>query len=370
MQSQHTEAILDALPDPIAVTDLDGRIECANRQFLRVVGHTQQEAHGRTLGELDLLDEGEFVRLKEEIVPGLLSGQSLINIEILARRPGRAPFPAILSFGLLRSADPLPDDKGGVAGIVVLARDITEHVRAQRELQEYGERPREAERLASLGLLSAMLAHEMTQPLSVIRLAIETVATELRRKHSPDGIAQDLQAGVEACANMASIVNRLRHYASRSREARATQVHIRDVAEWTIRLLQQNNPQARVTIRTQGLDDLPPIRMRANDLEQIFFVLAQNAVEAADGIADPYLLIAAALHGEEIELRFEDNCGGIEPANLPRLFEPFFTTKPPGKGTGLGLSIARRIVHEHGGRISVENRYGTGATFVVVLPRP
>jgi PAS domain S-box-containing protein len=487
-QPQYAEAVLDALPDPIAVMDLDGRIEYANKQFLQEVGHTQQEVHGKTPADLGIVEDEEFGRLKREIVPRLLSGQSLTNVDILVRRQGSDPFPSLLSFGLLRSDSgepravvgsgrdialireaqeataekekmlqalfhaiseplllidrqgriltcneaaatrlkrgmqeiagavlsdcltaavspdtcgrrmariaevfssgkavrftderddrvldnnlyPVLDNTGDVTSIVIFGRDITDQVRAQKELQEYHKRLRDAERLTSLGMLGATLAHELTQPLSVIRLANETALAELRPTSCPDAITRDLQASITACGAIAAILSQFRNYARQSSGATETEVHLRSVAEWTVRLLEHSAQQAKVTLRMEGLDTLPPIRMQENEPEQVFFALAQNAIEAADGIEDHYLLIAAALHDDTIDLQFEDNCGGIRPADLPKIFEPFFTTKPMGKGTGLGLPIARRIVQERGGRICVQNRYGEGATFVVTLPR-
>jgi PAS domain S-box-containing protein len=484
---QYAEAVLDALPEPIAVVDLDGRIEYANRQFLKEVGCTQQEAYGRTAADLGIVEDEEFMRLKAEVLPILLSGGSLTHVEILARRRGGGLFPSLVSFGLLRSDTgepqaivawgrdigpvkevqeataekekmlqalfqaipealllidregriltcnetaakalnrsvqetvgivlsdcltmlapralwrrrtarieeaftsgktvrftderdghvldntfyPVMDDRGHVANLVIFARDITDQVLAQRELKKSCERMRGAERLASLGMLSAMLVHELTQPLSVVRLANETAIAELRDKQGADAITEDLEAGVRACATIAAIVSRFRHYARRSVNAKVAQVCIHNVAEWTIRLLAASAQQAKVTLRTEGLDALPSIQMRENELEQVFFALAQNGIEAADGVAEHYLLITAALRDSGIELRFEDDCGGIRPEDLPRVFEPFFTTKPAGKGTGLGLSIVHRIVRERGGRVSVQNQYGKGVTFVVTLP--
>jgi signal transduction histidine kinase len=108
--------------------------------------------------------------------------------------------------------------------------------------------------------------------------------------------------------------------------------------------------------------------MPENDLDQVFFALVQNAVQAADGIKDRHLFITGTLQDDRVVLQFQDNCGGIDPAHLPRIFDPFFTTKPSGQGTGLGLCIARRIVCRRGGQISVSSQQGEGTTFTVTLP--
>ena len=323
--------------------DLHGRIEYANKQFLQDVGHTAPQVRGKTPVDLGILGDEEFARLKNEIVPRLTTEQPLANVEILVHRQGSGPFRVLLSFGLLHSAT--------------------------GDLQEYHERMQDAGRLASLGMLSVTLAHELTQPLSVIQLANQTALAELRRLGCPEAIKQDLQASITACAAIAALIGRFRDYARQSTRVQETEVDIRTVAEWTIRLLEHSAQQAKVALQTENLDALPAIRMRENELEQLFLTLAENAVQAADGMEDHYFLIAGALRDDEIELRFEDDCGGIQPAHLPKIFEPSSTTKPPGKGTGLGLCIARRIVRERGGRISIQNRYGEGATFIVTLPR-
>jgi two-component system C4-dicarboxylate transport sensor histidine kinase DctB len=264
---------------------------------------------------------------------------------------------------------PVLDSRNQVTGVVVFVRDITECRRAQQELQEYQESTRDAERLASLGMISATLAHEITQPLSVVRLAIQNAAAELEKLDCPDVVKQDLQAGLAASAQMAGIAHRFRDSAKQPAKAKEVEVRVEQVAQKTFRLLAQSAKLARVSFQTENLDTLPAIRMRENDLDQLFFALAQNAVQAADGKRNRRLLVTGALQEDTVILQFQDNCGGIAPAHLSRLFEPFFTTKPSGQGTGLGLCIARRIACQRGGQIAVKSRQGEGTTFTVTLPR-
>jgi two-component system, sporulation sensor kinase A len=482
------ETVLDALPNPVVVVDLDGRIEHANWQFLREVGQTREQVLGKTPSDLGLLSSEQFLQLKSDVVPKLTSGGSLVNIKTIAQRPDGRSVPMLLSFGPLRSTTgeppdvvhasrdigpleqahkataekeemlqallhaipetlvlldsegrvlacnenaaravgrpmqeivgralvdslaeivpldvckrrmariaevlrsgkpayftdernglafehtlhPVLDGRGHATGVVIYVHDITRQMQARRELHEYCERLRSAEQLASLGTLSATLVHELTQPLSVIQLASQTALAELTKLNCPDVMKQDLEACVAASATIAAIVSRFRDYVGRSTRTKETEVHVSSVAEWTIRLLEHSAQLAKVTVRTENLEALPAIRMRENELEQLLFTLAQNAIQAADGTKDCYLLIAGAMRGDAIELRFQDNCGGIEPACLPRVFEPFFTTKPPGKGMGLGLCIARRIVQQRGGQIAVQSQQGEGTTFTVTLPR-
>jgi signal transduction histidine kinase len=101
-------------------------------------------------------------------------------------------------------------------------------------------------------------------------------------------------------------------------------------------------------------------------LEQLFFALSQNAIQAADGTRPSHLIISGELVGDRIELQFRDDCGGIAPKNLERIFEPFFTTK--SAGLGMGLAICRRIIESHGGRVWAVNNASEGATVSFSLP--
>ena len=123
-----------------------------------------------------------------------------------------------------------------------------------------------------------------------------------------------------------------------------------------------------MSLHLEGMGELPPIYSNEKDLEQLFFSLVENAIQAADGKKSHRLIISGAVKGEKIELRFTDDCCGIASKNLDKIFELFFTTNPPGEGTGLGLCIVERIVSGAGGKIRVESKAGKGSTFFVTLP--
>ncbi len=226
-----------------------------------------------------------------------------------------------------------------------------------------------AEWLASIGMLSATLTHELIQPLNALQLVLHDASGKLTGLSCPEVIRQDLQDALTACSRIGAMVSRFRCLAQRPENHKQTEVHLQQVAERTFRLLEPGAKQARVQFWTENLESLPTIWMPENEIDQFFFALAQNAVQAADGTKECHLLITGASQEDMILLRFQDNCGGIEPVYLPRIFEPFFTTKPPGQGMGLGLCIARRIIYQRGGQISVESQWGEGTTFTVLVPR-
>jgi signal transduction histidine kinase len=124
-----------------------------------------------------------------------------------------------------------------------------------------------------------------------------------------------------------------------------------------------------VTLQVEGMDKLPHIYSCERELEQLFFSLIENAIQAADGKKRRWVIISGAVRDDEhIELQLYDNCGGIAPENLDKIFEPFFTTKPTGESTGLGLCVVERIVFQLGGKVRVESKLGKGSTFFVTLP--
>ena len=246
--------------------------------------------------------------------------------------------------------------------------DITERKKAEEMLNTYREKMVRSEHLASLGTLSATLAHELTQPLTVIRLGIENALADLKTNSCPRTTIEQLNAGLRGVSNLASIASQFRNFAKTSSKRIVREVNLKAVADRIVELLEESSWRAKVAVRIEGMDKLTPVYSNRNDMEQIFFALVDNAIQAADGKKNRQLIISGAVKNEHIELRFSDNCGGIPLGNLEKIFEPFFTTKPAGQGTGLGLCVVQRIVSRPGGKVRVESKAGKGSTFFVTLP--
>ncbi len=263
---------------------------------------------------------------------------------------------------------PLRDRAGRVTAGLVIARDVHELRTTQQELQAYRERMMRAEQLASLGTLSATYAHELNQPLTVIRLSLQNALKDLDESNCPPTVLEDLNDGLAEISNISSIIERLRSLARQTSSGSVTKVILSVTAGRVMRLLEESARSSRVALRLERLGDLPSIYACEKDLEQLFFSLAQNAIQAADGVNDHCLRIVGAAREKEVELRFVDDCGGIDPAHIGRIFDPFFTTKREREGTGLGLCIVHRVVSAMGGRIHVDSRFGDGTTFIVTLP--
>jgi signal transduction histidine kinase len=166
----------------------------------------------------------------------------------------------------------------------------------------------------------------------------------------------------------ASIISEFRR---RVKEQPWDEIGQADIAETATKLtsaLSDDAVRANLHITVNPLGGLPTVKCAAAALEQIFFIIIQNAIEAADGEKRHKLTISAKSRDEKVELRFSDDCCGIAPENLEKIFEPFYTTKSDRGGMGLGLEIVRRILLVCGGEIHVESNVGKGTIFYVVLP--
>ena len=345
--------------DGVAIGDLKARLLRVNDAFARMHGYTVEEMIGTPASKLH--NEQQKDRYKKALRELRTTGSWHGEIGHI-KKDGR-PFSTYMSISLLK------DEKGNATGMLAIARDITELKRREEELRVFREKMVRAEQLASLGTLSATLAHELSQPLTAVRLSIDNALAELETKSSCEGIRRMLRDGLTGLSSITSLVKRFRSLARQSSEKVVGKVDLKVVAERTVILLKDSAHEAKVRLILKDLDELPGVNSYEKDLEQLFFALVQNAIQAADGKRRHRLTISGSVSkGSEVRLRFSDNCGGIAPENVEKIFDPFFTTKAPGVGTGLGLCIVQNVASRVGGKVGVRNNPGKGSTFVVTLP--
>lgn len=218
------------------------------------------------------------------------------------------------------------------------------------------------EKMASIGLLAAGMAHEIGTPLASIMGYAELSAGE-----QPDNAAiQDYARRItEACSRIDRIVRGLLDY-SRPRTPGAENTDVRDVLCSTIELMAQQGVFKKMNLSTEIDEGLLPAGCDQYQLQQVVINLLLNSRDATpDGGT-----IMVRVGGTEAHIRLDviDSGTGISDESMKHIFDPFFTTKPPGKGTGLGLAISSRIVEGFGGRITVSSRVGEGSCFTVLLP--
>ncbi len=352
--------MVESAHDAIFFKDLKSRYIIANNKTLEAFGLSREQVIGKSDYEI-MPDKAEAAKNIEDDKLVFETGKPTEITKHMTGSDGKEHW-----FQAIKV--PQFDDKGNIIGLIGIARDITESKRRETELNLYREKMSHAERLASLGTLSATIAHKLNTPLTAIRLSIENSLARLGTMSCPSSVVEDLQDGLSSVSDVVSTIDIFRDFARKSSEEIVSEVSLKAVAERIVRLLSEIARQARVSLRLKGMDKLPLIQSNEKDLEQLFFALVENAIQAADGKKQCRLIISGDVKDEHIELRFSDTCGGIAPENLDRIFEPFFTTRPVGERTGLGLCIVERIVSGAGGKIRVESKAGKGATFLVTLP--
>jgi len=235
---------------------------------------------------------------------------------------------------------------------------------SRRKLEVARQRLIESERLASMGQLSAGVAHEINNPLGTVLLYSHLVLKQLR---SGDPKRDDLQMIVSEATRCKNIVRGLLDFARQSRVSKAPTDLAALIAE-VLSIAAPHAKQAGVRLASDVPHDLPTMLIDGTQIRQMLVNLVQNGIDAVSD--DGEVLIAARLgpDPESVQIKVSDNGCGIPEKDLSRLFAPFFTTKEMGKGTGLGLAIAYGVVKMHSGDITAESEKGKGATFTVTLP--
>lgn len=229
----------------------------------------------------------------------------------------------------------------------------------------------QAHKLAALGELSAGLAHEINNPLAVIRQEAELLGELLVPgilERFPDGqdIQDSLREIIRQVDRCKSITHNLLNYA-RKNDPIIQAVDVNEIVEDMVRLVEKEAKCRNILLTRDYQRDLPLVFTDAPQLRQVMLNLLNNAIQSITGRGE--VAVSTRRGGpSNLEVRIRDTGCGIAPEYLERIFDPFFTTKSPGQGTGLGLSISQKIVARLGGTIRVQSALGQGSTFTVTLP--
>jgi len=243
-------------------------------------------------------------------------------------------------------------------------RTLEEKVRERtEELVAMQTRVAQSERLASLGMLAAGVAHEINNPLggilSLTALALEDISAE-------DPNRKNLEEVVRQSERCREIVRGLLEF-SRQSETGTERVDINETIENTLGLVGKQSAFFNVRLVKNLAPSLPPVTAERSQLQQVLMNIIINAVQAM-GERGTLTVRTSEREDGYVEIRISDTGRGIPAAEIDRLFDPFYTTKESGEGTGLGLSIAYGIITKHGGTISVDSVVGEGSSFTISLP--
>ena len=239
--------------------------------------------------------------------------------------------------------------------------------KAHRQLEESEAQLIQSEKMRTLGMVTAGIAHELNNPmmgmLNFVQYCIKHTPEDDRRY----GILKDVEQEINRCI---SILRNLLTFSRMSREGQQEyqKESLAAVLERTLQLLSFRIDTQHITV-TQYIDEeTPDVWMKVSNIQQVFLNLITNALDALEKAEKKEINIQVRPEGEFVRTTIADSGCGIAPENLKKIFDPFFTTRPPGQSTGLGLSICQSIVEEHGGKIICESEPGRGAKFEVLLP--
>jgi signal transduction histidine kinase len=292
-----------------------------------------------------------LIALAIGVAAALLSHRLLAPIQTLTEG-----VKAVAAGDLTRTVDAARRDEIGV-----LAREFNAMAAS---LDRQREELRRAERLATVGRISAQITHEIRNPLNAIGLNAELLEEELAQDGAPRPEAVQL---VRAISREVDRLNGVAEEYLRFARAPRRELARQDLGELLVSLLDFFAPElaaARIEVRREVAPRLPAVRGDETQLRAVFLNLLRNSREAMPGGGT--VTISARPDGGAVEVTMRDTGGGIPPGDLPRIFEAFYSTKE--RGTGLGLAFAQQVVKEHGGTIRCESEVGRGTAFTVRLP--
>ena len=340
----YTQSILRSITSGVITVGPDGSVATANAAAERMFGMREEEMVPRRFGVLVTDDGGidaALVRILGGLAPRLALDTKIVTL-------GATEMHAQVSMSRMRDID------GRLLGAVVTIEDVS-------EVRSLTDQLIRADRLAAMGELTASVAHEVRNPLGVIRASVqlleETVPDERRISEAARVIKQEID-------RLDRVIKALLDF-GRPSPPTLRPTNVEDVVADVVMFTRQFAGRSGVEIRTDYVAGVALVSADADQLKQVLVNLVSNAVQAMDASGgtivvrvwddDAYVFISVA-----------DDGPGIPGELLHRIFDPFYSTRDAG--TGLGLTIVHRIVDQHGGRLEVESAPGAGTTFTVALP--
>lgn len=341
-------------PNPVFVIDQENlQILDANQRAIQHYGYTMSELQKMTF--LDMVSVRDRARIKS-----LSTNSSSILDKIQHVKKDGSPIYVDIRSSLVeylkRNA------------LIITASDITERLQTEQQLVQAG-------KMATLGEMSAGVAHELNQPLSVIKTGTNFFTDKIKKgekieENTLKTIAQEMDTQVDRATK---IINHLREF-GRKTDFTKVDVQLNKCIKEAFTMLGRQLELRQIKVVLELDEELPPIMADRNRLEQVFINMIINARDAIEervrklGGNERILTIRTSLRNGSVVAEVSDTGIGIPEEMKSRVFEPFFTSKEVGKGTGLGLSISYGIVQDFNGTIEVESKFGKGTTFRLTFP--
>ncbi len=342
--SDYTESILRSVTSGMVTVSPEGIVATANSAAERLLGCDEQDAAGRPFADLFEDDDGLV-----DDVRRVLAGDVPLTLRELT---------LVTSCGGVVEAQttvsPMRDIEDHVLGVVVAVEDVT-------EVRAIAEQLIRADRLAAMGELTAGVAHEVRNPLAVIRASVQLLEDS---ECDEDRLLQATAVIKQEIDRLDRVIKALLDF-GRPAAPTMRRVDINEVLDEVVLFTREFAGRGGVDIAEGLAERLPEVMGDPEQLKQVFVNLITNAVQAMEDQGGT-LTVATGTEGVFVYARFTDTGRGVASEHLGKIFDPFFSTKDDG--SGLGLTIVHRIVDEHDGRIEVASVQGKGTAFTVLLP--
>lgn len=351
------QTIFNTIPNPVFVLDrktLD-ILDC-NESAIAIYGFNKEEMLMTSF--LNLFEENYREEYASEI-----KSSNIVNKAKHLRRDGQTIYVNIRISS---------SEYSGQDVLLVTTSDITKRLTAEQQLIQ-------ASKMATLGEMATGVAHELNQPLSVIKTASSFFIKKVRKNEAiQDEILKTLAEEIDSHVDRAArIIDHMREFGRKS-DVEREKVRVNETLEKALEIFNQQLKLREIKVVKEFEKDLPPIFADSNRLEQVFINLLINARDALEEKSDKAdnkgqskkIFLKTGFKNGLVTIEVKDTGVGIQKSILDKIFDPFFTTKKVGKGTGLGLSISYGIVKDYGGHIHAESQEGVGSNFVVHFPVP
>jgi len=344
--------------NPLEITDVNGKIIYVNPAFERASGYSREELIGKNP---NIFGSGKHPKSFWKKMWDTITAGKVWMGEVENRRRNGEPFYAQLLIS------PIIDGDGKIVGYFGVHRDITEQKYLQQQLVH-------AQKMESIGLLAAGIAHEVGNPLTSISSLVQVI----QRSTQDDFMQEKLELIKSQIARISRIIRELVDFSRRS----SYEVQLTDInksIKQSVEIVRLGKKAKNIKFHVHLDENIPPLPLVPDQMEQVFINILINAVDAieAKGNDPSYstfsmengeIEVISAKHDDEVVVSIRDNGKGIPEELLPKIFEPFFTTKSVGEGTGLGLWVSYGIIRSFQGTIKAESVVGEGTTFTIALP--